>query len=83
MLCRVGLLPMWNVEQVPFAYKIFKEAKTEEKIFKENPEDPRGYLSSNFRNTFSREVTVQFVGLWYVVNPNLSVTRNSQVTRDT
>ncbi|KAG9034323.1 hypothetical protein FRB95_013359 [Tulasnella sp. JGI-2019a] len=67
MLYRVGLLPMLNVEQVPFAYKIFSESKKESDILRQDPEDPRGYLSSNFRSTFSREVTIEFVGLWDTV----------------
>ncbi|KAG9007529.1 hypothetical protein FRB94_014298 [Tulasnella sp. JGI-2019a] len=67
MLYRVGLLPMHNIEQVPFAYKIFKDSKKEGEILKKDPEDPRGYLSSNFRTTFSREVTIEFVGLWDTV----------------
>ncbi|KIO29078.1 hypothetical protein M407DRAFT_45482, partial [Tulasnella calospora MUT 4182] len=68
MLYRVGLLPLCNFEQVPFAYKIFKESKKENKIMKKDPEDPRGYLSKNFRSTFSREVTVEFVGIWDTVS---------------
>ncbi|KAG8945471.1 hypothetical protein FRC04_000756 [Tulasnella sp. 424] len=64
MLYRVGLLPIRNFEQIPFAYKIFKESKKENKILKQNPDDSRGYLSKNFRSTFSREVTVEFVGIW-------------------
>ncbi|KAG8969922.1 hypothetical protein FRC05_000773 [Tulasnella sp. 425] len=68
MLYRVGLLPLCNFEQVPFAYKIFKESKKENKIMKKNPEDPRGFLSKNFRSTFSREVTVEFVGIWDTVS---------------
>ncbi|KAG8945469.1 hypothetical protein FRC04_000754 [Tulasnella sp. 424] len=67
MLYRVGLLPTCNSEQIPFAYKIFKESGKEDKIFKENPDDSRGYLSKNFRSTFSRKVTVEFVGLWDTV----------------
>ncbi|KAG8897273.1 hypothetical protein FRC00_004604 [Tulasnella sp. 408] len=68
MLYRVGLLPLCNIEQVPFAYKIFKESKKENKIMKKNPEDPRGWLSRNFRSTFSREVKVEFVGIWDTVS---------------
>ncbi|KAG8945470.1 hypothetical protein FRC04_000755 [Tulasnella sp. 424] len=67
MLYRVGLLPLRNSEQIPFAYKIFKESKKENKIMKLNPGDSRGYLSKNFRSTFSREVTVEFVGIWDTV----------------
>lgn len=64
MLYRVGLLPLCNSEQIPFAYKIFKEAGKEDQILKENPDDSLGYLSKNFRTTFSREVEVEFVGIW-------------------
>ncbi|KAG8883178.1 hypothetical protein FRB97_007113 [Tulasnella sp. 331] len=65
MLYRVGLLPMLNVEQVPFAYKIFKESRKESNILRKDPDDPKGYLGSNFRSTFSREVTIEFVGICY------------------
>ncbi|KAG8933266.1 hypothetical protein FRC00_013372 [Tulasnella sp. 408] len=68
MLYRVGLLPLCNLEQVPFAYKIFKESKKENKIMKKDSTDPRGRLSKNFRSTFSREVTVEFVGIWDTVS---------------
>lgn len=64
MLYRVGLLPMCNTELVPFAYKIFKQSAKENHIMKKDPTYPRGYLSRNFRSTFSRKVEIEFVGLW-------------------
>lgn len=64
MLCRVGLLPLCHLELLPLAYKIFKESKKENKIMEENPEDADGYSSRSFRRVFSREVTVEFVGIW-------------------
>ena len=64
MLYRVGLLPLSNFELVPFAYKIFKESKKENALMKKDPNNPKGYLSKNFRNTFSRNVIVEFVGIW-------------------
>ncbi|KIO29074.1 hypothetical protein M407DRAFT_21819 [Tulasnella calospora MUT 4182] len=67
MLYRVGLLPPKNVEQVPFAYQIFQDSQQEIKIYKKDKNDPRGYLSKNFRNTFSRQVKVEFVGIWDTV----------------
>ncbi|KAG9003222.1 hypothetical protein FRB90_011229 [Tulasnella sp. 427] len=68
MLYRVGLLPPCNHELVPFAYKIFKESKQENHLMKKHPEDPRGYLSKNFRSTFSQEITIEFVGIWDTVS---------------
>lgn len=64
MLYRVGLLPRHNEEQVPFAYKIFKDGPKEINHFIRDREDPKGWLSKNFRAIFSREVTVEFIGLW-------------------
>lgn len=64
MLARVGLLPPRNAEQVPFAYKIFKEARDEMNWRKKDPNDPRGRVSENFLKTFSRKVEVEFVGIW-------------------
>ncbi|KAG8897272.1 hypothetical protein FRC00_004603, partial [Tulasnella sp. 408] len=67
MLYRVGLLPPRNTEQVPFAYKIFKEARDEMVYRAKNPKDPRGRVSENFLKTFSRKVEVEFVGIWDTV----------------
>ena len=52
MLHAVGLLPAGNLQQVPFAYRIYKAGK--------NPE------SREFKKTFSVDVTIDFIGVWYV-----------------
>lgn len=64
MLFRVGLLPSRNFELAPLAYKIFAQALIEDGIRRKDPKDKRGYLSRNFRATFSREVPIEFIGLW-------------------
>ncbi|KAG9024421.1 hypothetical protein FS837_005372 [Tulasnella sp. UAMH 9824] len=67
MLYRVGLLPRYNLQLLSSAYKIFKESKNENKIMEKDPEDARGYVSKDFRRIFSREVTIEFVGIWDAV----------------
>jgi hypothetical protein len=50
----VGLLPAGNDEQVTIAYDIYRTDTKE------------GYtLSDGFRDTFSRVVPIEFVGVWY------------------
>ncbi|KAG9022728.1 hypothetical protein FS837_006178 [Tulasnella sp. UAMH 9824] len=68
MISKVGLLPPRNVEQVPFAYKVFKESGPENDYRRKNYEDPRGWYSRNFTRTFSREVDVEFLGIWDTVS---------------
>jgi len=58
MLHKVGLLPADNVQQVPFAYKMYTNTSTS------------GWEQSNlFKLTFSNDVDIHFVGVWYVSNP--------------
>ncbi|KAG8705268.1 hypothetical protein FRC09_003069 [Ceratobasidium sp. 395] len=53
MLNKVGLLPAGNDEQVTVAYDIYRTDTKE------------GYtLSDGFRDTFSRVVPIEFVGVW-------------------
>ncbi|GAA5832412.1 hypothetical protein JCM11251_006446 [Rhodosporidiobolus azoricus] len=61
MLQAVGLLPYGNEETIPLAYSIFKNATTEELISGES-------VSEGFRRTFSREVCVDFVGVFDTVS---------------
>jgi len=57
MLHKVGLLPICNVQQVPFAYKMYTRT------------DDTGWAQSNaFKKTFSIDVEIQFVGVWDTVN---------------
>ena len=55
-VCQVGLLPKDNVEQVGFAYKLYKQMNKE--------------LAEDYKATFCREVSIQFMGVWYVVIVN-------------
>ena len=54
MPVKVGLLSKDNVEQVPFAYKLYKSSG------KSNDALARG-----FKQTFSRVVPIDFVGVWW------------------
>ncbi|KAF8747226.1 hypothetical protein RHS01_09650 [Rhizoctonia solani] len=57
MLHKVGLLPAYNHEQVPFAYKMFKR------------DDPEGWKMSNgFKRAFCTDVKIDFVGVFDTVN---------------
>jgi len=49
---KVGLLSKDNVEQVPFAYKLYKSSGNEA-------------LARGFKQTFSRVVPIDFVGVWW------------------
>lgn len=53
LLEQIGLLPKDNPEQVPFAYKLFK--KTDAKNVD---------LAQGFKETFCRDVSIDFVGVW-------------------
>ena len=46
-----------NFEQIPFAYRIFKEQKEDE---------PSVDITKRFKKTFCREVVIDFLGVWYV-----------------
>ncbi|KAH9059128.1 hypothetical protein EDB87DRAFT_1791652 [Lactarius vividus] len=54
MLHKVGLLSKDNIEQIPFAYELYKS-------------DDNTALSQGFKMTFSREVPIEFVGVWDTV----------------
>ncbi|CAN6664787.1 hypothetical protein TRVA0_036S00716 [Trichomonascus vanleenenianus] len=53
MLHKVGLLPPYNTAQVQFAYQIYKDDS-----------DYGWEMSTQFRKTFSMEVSVYFLGVW-------------------
>ncbi|KAF5387220.1 hypothetical protein D9757_006835 [Collybiopsis confluens] len=56
MIHKVGLLPRHNHQQVPFAYKMYSR------------EDETGWrLSSAFKQAFSIDVDIEFLGLWDTV----------------
>ena len=59
MVQKVGLLPLFNLEQLPFAYAMYTR------------EDFDGLmLSMQFKRTFSIDVRIMFLGVWYVVRPS-------------
>ena len=58
MLQKIGLIPTCNLEQLPFAYAMYAR------------EDYDGLmLSTLFKRTFSIDVRITFLGVWYVVRP--------------
>ncbi|RDX42628.1 hypothetical protein OH76DRAFT_1410973 [Lentinus brumalis] len=57
MLHKIGLLPRDNPEQVPFAYKLYKKT-----------DDESLALAAGFKQTFCRNVLIEFVGVWETVS---------------
>jgi hypothetical protein len=57
MIQKVGLLSANNIQQIPFAYKMFTRV------------DKTGWKESNaFKKAFSVHVdSIKFIGVWYVV----------------
>ena len=53
LVMQVGLLSKDNTEQVAFAYKLYKSSGNED-------------LARGFKETFSRPVPIDFVGVWWV-----------------
>ncbi|KAG1748599.1 hypothetical protein EDB19DRAFT_1682574 [Suillus lakei] len=56
MLNKVGLLPKSNVQQIGFAYVAYKQTGVQADA-----------LAAGFKQTFSRDVKVEFVGVWDTV----------------
>ncbi|KAG8870724.1 hypothetical protein FRB97_009426, partial [Tulasnella sp. 331] len=56
MLTKVGLLPRGNEEQVSFAYKKYTDLTKSQDV-----------RASGFKAAFSREVEIEFVGVWDTV----------------
>lgn len=50
---QVGLLPMGNEEQLPFAWKHYKDGSEEGRK-----------QAEEFKLTFSRDIDISFVGVW-------------------
>ena len=70
---QVGLLPAYNRQQVPFAYKMF--SRTDETGWKQ---------STGFKKAFSMDVDIEFLGVWCVhgyifIIPSLIVMRRDTV----
>ncbi|KAH9922868.1 uncharacterized protein BXZ73DRAFT_51265 [Epithele typhae] len=57
ILHKIGLLPKDNLEQIPFAYNLYK--KTDEASIS---------LAAGFKQSFCREVQIEFVGVWETVS---------------
>ena len=68
MLQKVGLLPPFNLEQLPFAYAMY--ARDDDEGLK---------LSLQFKRTFSIDVRVKFLGVWYVIH-SIPVDRSSDMS---
>ena len=62
MVQKVGLLPQWNVEQLPFACAMY-----------EKDDDAGVDLSLQFKRTFSIDVRIKFLGVWYVMRPSINL----------
>jgi hypothetical protein len=61
MIHKVGLLPADNIQQVPFAYKMFTR------------DNDVGWAQSKaFKKAFSVDVDIEFLGVWFVLNFYLS-----------
>ncbi|KAG9124417.1 hypothetical protein FRC07_011703 [Ceratobasidium sp. 392] len=57
MLNKVGLLPPDNIEQIPFAYSMYKR------------NDKAGFkASAGFKKAFCRTVRIEFLGVWDTVS---------------
>jgi len=54
---QIGLLSEGDVERIPIAYKLFKSTSKSDEA-----------LASGFKARFSREVPIDFVGVWYVAS---------------
>ncbi|KAG1742345.1 uncharacterized protein EDB91DRAFT_308015 [Suillus paluster] len=59
MLHKVGLLPKCDVQQIGFAYQAYKQTGTQADA-----------LAAGFKQTFSHDVRVEFVGVWDTVQSN-------------
>ncbi|KAF8587599.1 hypothetical protein K439DRAFT_1385725 [Ramaria rubella] len=53
----VGLLPVGNIEQVGFAYNMYKKTGKKNNL-----------LAQGFKQTFSRTVSIEFMGCWDTVS---------------
>ena len=61
MVQKVGLLPPYNHSQIPFAWAMYTR------------DDKDGLLNSEaFKKTFSTDVIIDFVGVWYVIHAVLN-----------
>ena len=54
MVEKVGLLTPYNVQQLPFAYKMYTQCN-----------DFGWEQSTAFKKSFSLNVDIEFIGVWY------------------
>ncbi|KAJ7190200.1 hypothetical protein GGX14DRAFT_382467 [Mycena pura] len=59
MITRVGLIRTGNREQIPFAFDVYKNPKSYNKIIRS---------PSQFKKAFCHEVNIHFVGVWDTVS---------------
>ena len=72
MIHKIGLLPADNLQQVPFAYKMYTRT------------DSVGWDQSNgFKKAFSVDVPIHFLGVWYVYHLLCSNIGSPGLLRDT
>ena len=62
---QVGLLSKDNLEQIPFAYKLYKSSS-----------HGAHRLAVRFKRAFSREVPIEFLGVWFVFSLSVSKFEN-------
>ena len=63
MLHKIGLLPSHNLEQLQFAFAVYN-SKTKAGLDE----------SIKFKQAFSIDVRIKFLGVWYVTQPYRSTT---------
>ncbi|KZV61054.1 WD40 repeat-like protein [Peniophora sp. CONT] len=74
MIRKVGLIHRGNEAQIPFAYELYADPKSDTASPAGVPEDPDASIprdsspAKTFKGTFSREVKVHFVGAWDTVS---------------
>jgi uncharacterized protein (DUF2235 family) len=68
----VGLLPKDNDEEVQFAYNLY--TRTDQTSIT---------LSAGFKQTFSRDVKIEFIGVWYVSSRTMRQMPTDNLVRDT
>ncbi|PPQ69955.1 hypothetical protein CVT26_013291 [Gymnopilus dilepis] len=82
MIHKVGLIHRGNELQIPFAYELYADPKSDEKTVREVGESGKVVMTSmaeRFKKAFSRDhVKVHFVGVWDTVS-SIGVTRGKKL----
>jgi uncharacterized protein (DUF2235 family) len=72
LLHKVGLLPADNLQQIPFAYKMYTRTS------------PSGWdQSSEFKKAFCTDVPIDFLGVWYDLIFSVWLTGHNLITAGT